>query len=124
MSTLPLLFGENNCFYVETNICNQQERLLIDTGFSSYLCLAARFKKLFPDIHTFVSFETEFTLADSSKKIFKQYSIPMLTIFDKNFSQILTTFNEDESIIGVKMLESLGAKLKINFQNKSGVLLF
>ena len=122
MTQIPLLFGKNHCYYIETYIFDQKERFLIDTGFSSYLCLSSKLKNLFPQIHTFISFDTEFILADSSKKKFKQYSIPLLSIFLKSFSNIPVTFNDDESIIGVKMLEKLESELRMNFREKKGVL--
>ncbi len=118
MQCIPLSLWSHDCYYVESNIYKQKEKFLIDTWFSSYLCLSEKLKYLFQDINTYTTFETEYTLADSSKKVFIQYSIPKLLIFNKEFKNIFITFNKDESIIGVKLLEKLWSRLEINFNEK------
>jgi hypothetical protein len=119
---IPLIQGRSNCFYVETQIFNHNEKILIDTGFSYFLCLNSNLKNLFPDLNSYTTYNTEFTLADSSRKIFIQYLIPSLKIFHKEFCDFPITFNDDESIIGIKFLELLKSELNINFQQKVGYL--
>ena len=118
MQCIPLSLWNHDCYYVKSNIYEQKEDFLIDTWFSSYLCLSEKLKYLFPELDAYTTFETEYTLADSSKKMFTQYSIPKLTIFNKEFENIFLTFNKDESIIGVKLLEKLWSKIEINFKDK------
>ncbi len=114
MNIVNLSVWSHDCFYAKLTINNKKESFLIDTWFSSYLCLSNNLKPLFPDIDTYATFKTEYTLADSSKKEFKQYSIPKLKIWTKTFEDIYLTFNQDENIIWVKLLEELWAKLEIN----------
>jgi len=122
MLTIPLKKGKSNCFYVKVFIFQKEEIFLIDTGFSSYLCLSENLKFLFPNLDNYSTFDTDFTLADSSKKTFTQYLIPELSIFNTKLKNILVTFNQDESIIGNKLLSLLNANLNINYQNMNGNL--